>query len=239
MVLTVKAGAQTPTDAGLRAQLVPRFSAVISSEIAGRIVLLDVREGQAFAKGQQLIGIDCARHDARLAQTSAQRQRSERKLEAFRLLDRRGATGKVEIDLAEIDLKAAQAEERLAAIEVSRCSIAAPFEGRVAELKARSHQYVTVGEPIIEIVSDRELEIELLAPSRWLPQIKVGMRFALRVDELNREFPAVVARLGPRIDSVSQAVKVYARIEGDFPDLVPGMSGIARMPITEPPGSQR
>ncbi|MEP9378482.1 efflux RND transporter periplasmic adaptor subunit [Aquabacter sp. CN5-332] len=228
------ATAQSPSDVDVRAQLTPRYATILSSEIVGRIISLPVREGETFQKGQELVGIDCASYRAKLGQADAQVSRTERKLEAFRFLDKRGATGKVELDLAEIDVEAARAEKELAAIDVSRCSILAPFSGSVAELKVKNHQYVNLGEPIVEILSDRELEVELLAPSRWLVWLKRGTRFRVRIDELGRDFPAVVTRLGAHIDPVSQSVKVYAQVEGDFPDLAPGMSGLAHFQAPTP-----
>lgn len=227
--------AQSSGEVDVRAQLTPRYETVLSSEIAGRVTALPVREGEAFQKGQELVSIDCASYRAKLAQADAQVSRAERKAEALRLLDKRGVTGKVELDLAEIDLDAAQAEKSLAAIDVSRCIIIAPFSGRVAELKVKNHQYVTLGEPIIEILSDKDLEVELLAPSRWLGWLKAGTRFSVHIDELGRDFPAVVARLGAHIDPVSQSMKVYARVDGDTADLVPGMSGLARFDPTPAP----
>ncbi len=126
-------------------------------------------------------------------------------------------------------MAAAEAEERLAAIDVSHCSIKAPFSGRIAELKVQRYQFVTLGQPVLDILSDRELEVELLAPSRWLAWLKPGTRFAVHVDELDKDVPAIVTRINARIDPVSQSVKIYAKVDGDFPDLTSGMSGIARM----------
>jgi len=228
-VLPVAAAATEPGSLDVRAQLTARKATVLSSEIAGKILELPVREGEAFKEGQEIVAIDCAAYRARLAQMDAQVNRATRKLEAQRLLDQRGAIGKADLDFAEIDLDAAQAEQRLAALDVSRCSITAPFSGRVAERKVQRYQYVTLGQPIIDILNDRDLELELLAPSRWLSWLKPGAAFVVRIDELGREFPAIVTRIGPRIDPVSQAVKIYARMDGDFPELAPGMSGLARL----------
>ena len=219
-------------DAGVfdvRVQLIARKTTILSSEIAGKIQQLPVREGEGFREGEEIVAIDCAAYRARHAQVSAQVNRAARKLEAQRLLDMRGASGKAELDLAEIDLDAARAEQELAWLDVSRCSIKAPFSGRVAERKVQSFQYVTVGQPIIDILSDRDLELEMLAPSRFLSWLRPGTAFVLRIDELGRDFPAAVTRIGPRIDPVSQSVKVFGRIQGEFADLVPGMSGIARL----------
>jgi RND family efflux transporter MFP subunit len=212
----------------VRAQLVAHQSVVFSSEIAGKILSLPFREGETFALGQEIAAIDCATYRARLAQSNAQVNRAKRKIEAIRLLEKRGATGKIDLDLADIDVDAAEAEKELAEIDVARCSINAPFSGRVAELKAKRYQYVTVGQPILDVLNHRDLELEAIAPSRWLSWLKAGTIFEVRIDELDRTFRAVVTRLGGRIDPVSQSMTIFAQIDGNFPELVPGMSGLAR-----------
>ena len=40
-------------------------------------------------------------------------------------------------------------------------------------------------------------------------------------------YPARVQRVGAKVDPVSQTVKVHAEIEGNFPELIAGMSGRA------------
>jgi RND family efflux transporter MFP subunit len=214
--------------APVRAQLTARRATVLSSEIAGKVATLPVKEGESFDEGDEIASIDCAGYRARLLQADAQVNAADRKAEALRILNSRGATRKVDLDLAEIEIAAAKALQKLASIDVSRCSILAPFAGRVAETKVQPSQYVMVGQPIIDIVSARELDVELLAPSAWLPWLRPGASLSVRIDELGRDFPAIVSRIGARIDPVSQAVKVYARLDGSFPELIPGMSGLAR-----------
>lgn len=227
LALAALAQAQDSLVPDVRGQVITRNAAVLSSEIAGRVVSLPFRDGETFEQGEELVGIDCASYRAKLDETDAQMRRAQRKLASFRVLDRRGATGKADLDLAEIDADAARAVRETAAIDVSRCSITAPFDGAVAEQKVKRHQYVTVGEPIIDILSAEDLELEFLAPSRWLGWLEIGSVFSMKIDELDRSFPAVVTRLGARIDPVSQSVKIYARVEGETADLLPGMSGIA------------
>jgi RND family efflux transporter MFP subunit len=227
--LSGQAEAAESGDFDVRAQLTPRQTTILSSEIAGKVLELPVREGQAFREGQEIVALDCASYRARLAQAEAQVSRARRRASALRILDGRGATGRADLDIAVIEVEAARAEQQLASIDVSRCSIAAPFSGRVAELKLQRFEYVTAGQPVIEILSDQDLEVELLAPSRWLGWLSPGTIFTVQVDELGRGFPAVVTRIGARIDPVSQSVKIYARIDGHFPELVPGMSGLAHL----------
>jgi membrane fusion protein, multidrug efflux system len=44
----------------IRAQISPRRSTMLASELAGKIDDLTVREGERFKEGQKLVGFDCA-----------------------------------------------------------------------------------------------------------------------------------------------------------------------------------
>jgi multidrug efflux pump subunit AcrA (membrane-fusion protein) len=50
------------------------------------------------------------------------------------------------------------------------------------------------------------------------------------VDEVRRNAVARIVRISPRIDPVSQSIKVVANLEGPVTDLKAGMSGRLQMP---------
>lgn len=224
----------------IRAQISPRRQTVLSAEIAGKIVDFDLREGDRFTAGDRLIGLDCAAHAARRDRARAQEQATRRRLETAGRLDQLSSISRLEYDEAVAALAAAEAESRLAEIFVARCAIVAPFDGRVSERLAEPYQYVSEGEPLIAILDDQDLEIELIAPSQWLVWLSPGHAFTLRIDELANDVTAQVSRLGARVDPVSQSVKVFAAITDAPPGLMAGMSGLADLappPEAEPGGA--
>lgn len=223
----------------VRAQLMPRHATVLSSEIAGKIDTLPFREGESFEAGQTVAALDCTSYAARMQLADARATAAERKLEAVRVLDQRKAIGRIDLDLATTDLDAARAEQQLAAKDVSRCTLTAPFAGRVAELRVKRHQFVAAGEPLIDILNERELEVELLVPSHWVSWLAAGTPFTMAIEELKRDYPARVTRIGPRIDPVSQTVKLFGRIEGAHAELMAGMSGMAGFVPPEPEPAAR
>jgi len=115
---------------------------------------------------------------------------------------------------------------------LSKCSIAAPYSGRVAEQKVREQQYVQPGQALLDILDDSVLELEFLVPSAWLGWLKVGGSFQVEIDETRKTYPAKFIRIGARVDPVSQSVKVAAAIDGRFHELIAGMSG--RVRVTPP-----
>lgn len=213
----------------VRAQLTPRHATVLSSEIAGKISALPFREGERFREGDEIAAIDCATYEARLDLASAKASAASRKLEAVRVLDQRKAVGRVDVDVALSEFEAAEAERKMARTDVGRCSIRAPFSGQVAELRVKRFQSVGAAEPVIEVLDASDLEIEMLVPSSWLSWLASDAPFTLTVEELQRDYAATVTRIVPRIDPVSQTVKIFGRVNGAHPELLAGMSGIVQI----------
>jgi len=133
----------------------------------------------------------------------------------------------LELELAAAEVAKAKADIALINAVLQKCKIKAPFSGRVAERLVDPWQYVKAGEPLLDIIDDKNLEVVLLVPSSWLSWLKTGHKFKLFIDEKQREYPVKVAKIGARIDAVSQSIKIKSLIDGTFKGLLPGMSGRA------------
>ena len=209
----------------IRAQLAPRRYTTLAAEIGAKINRLGVPEGAAFGTGQLLVQFDCTLQQAQLSKAKAALTAAEKVWAANKRLAELNSIGKVELETSEAEVLKANAEVASNAAVVSKCAIAAPFGGRVAEQKVREQQYVQPGQPLLDILDDSVLELEFLVPSGWLRWLKVGGGFEVQIDETRKTYPAKFTRIGARVDPVSQSVKVAAAIHGKFPELMAGMSG--------------
>jgi len=218
----------------IRAQLAPRRFTTIASEIGAKVSRVTVAEGTAFRAGQVLVSFDCSLQQAQLQKAKAVMGAAEHTHAANKRLDELHSVGKVELETSEAELGKAKADVASSGVVLSKCRIAAPFSGRVAEQKVREQQYVQPGQPLLEILDDSVLELEFLVPSRWLAWVKPGYAFQVRIDETGKTYPAKVQRIGARVDAVSQSVKLSAAIDGRFPELIAGMSG--QVALTPPAG---
>jgi membrane fusion protein (multidrug efflux system) len=217
----------------IRAQLSPLRYTTLAAEIGAKISRLPVQEGGHFRAGQVLVLFDCGVQRAQLDKARAMLAGSEKTWNANKRLSELNSIGKVEVELSEAEVTKNRAEVAAMSTMLGKCSIAAPFSGRIAEQKAREQQYVQAGQPLLEIIDDSVLELEFIVPSRWLAWLKAGHKFEVAIDEVGKSFPARVQRIGARVDPVSQSVKLTAAIDGKFPELVAGMSG--RVSMHPPP----
>jgi RND family efflux transporter MFP subunit len=218
----------------IRAQLSPRRFTTVAAEIGAKISRINVVEGGRFKAGQTLVSLDCSLQAAQLQKAKASLTAAERTYSGNKRLAELNSVGKVELEVSEAEAAKARADVTLMNVSLDKCHIPAPFSGRVVEQRVREQQFVQPGQPMLDILDDSVLELEFLVPSRWLAWLKAGYVFQVRIDETGKSYPAKMLRLGARVDPVSQSVKAVATVDGNFPELMAGMSG--KIAIASPVG---
>jgi RND family efflux transporter MFP subunit len=209
----------------MRAQLTPQRYTTLSSELGVKISKINVKEGERFKAGEVLIVFDCALQSAQLDKARAQLVGAENTYGGNQKLAALNAVGQVELGNAQAEVMKARADVAYLQATLDKCIIAAPFDGRASEQKAREQQFVQPGQALLDIIDDSTLELEFIMPSRWVTGVKPGHKFQVRIEDTNKTYPAKLLRIAAKADPVSQSVKAVAVIDGNYPELIAGMSG--------------
>jgi membrane fusion protein, multidrug efflux system len=215
------------TGGRIRVQLWPLQQTTLSSEISAKLSNVLVREGETFKEGQTLVTFDCSIMEAQRKKAKASAESARQTLKVNRRLAELGSISTLEVDQSETKVKETEAELEAMETVVSKCELKAPFTGRVAKLYVENHQYLTPGKPLLDIVDTLQLEVRLIVSSRWLSWLRKGTTFSVSIEETGKTYRALVTRINPRIDPVSQSISLTASIAGSHPELLPGMSGWA------------
>lgn len=202
--------------------------AVLSSELAGKIQSIPLQEGDQFSKDQDLVIFDCTQHEAELDKTKAQLAAKKAAHQSNSKMYRQKAISHVEFENSKAEMLQAQADVKVKQHTVQLCYIKAPYNGRLVKRHIYPHESVRHGQPLIEILDNESLSIELIVPSNWLAWLKTNQPFQLFVEETGRAYPAHVTKVLPRIDSVSQSVRLIGKLDNNHQELVSGMSGRAQ-----------
>jgi RND family efflux transporter MFP subunit len=224
---TTAQGAQVAASSEARGVLRAQNQAVLASELSGRIVELPFREGESFNKGDTLARFDCSAYQAQLNAAQAASRGANEELAHNKQLAALNSVGRFEVARAEARFSETQAQSSVYQVQVKRCSVAAPYDGQVVDLKVQRYESVAAGAPMLEIVDNRTLEIHLLVPSRWMGKLKSGQTFEFVPDETGKPLTATIKRLGARIDEGSQTLLLVAALP-KADGLLAGMSGTAR-----------
>lgn len=225
-----KVGAAAPLadPQAIRVLLSPELETVLASQMLGRVAKVYAGLGEHVTKGKTLLSFDCSEASARLRMAQAEYANAKETLDAKERLRKLDAAGDTEVVLAKTMLDKAKAAISLNQVQMEQCVIRAPFSGHVVKLHVKPAQGVNVGMPLVEMISDGPLKLRLNVPSRWLHALKVGTAFEVAIDETRKTYPAKVSAINARVDAVAQTVELEAHIEGKHPELLAGMSGVAR-----------
>lgn len=199
---------------------------VLSSQIAGQIIDIPKNDGDYFKKNDILVKIDCDIYQAQKEKAEAAQELAKIKLLKNKELEKYNSVGKFDVATAELEYKQEEIEATIAALNVQRCVIKAPYDGRVIERKASRFQTIKPQDELIEIVNSDSYEAKVIAPSSWLSFLKIGTSFTLYVDELKANVRAKVKQIDSIVDARSQTISFRATIESS--KVLAGMSATAK-----------
>jgi RND family efflux transporter MFP subunit len=193
--------------------------------MSGRISQLNLREGQAVEKGDLLAAFDCNLQQAQLKKVNAQRAAAQNTLKGNRRMAELNAIGEVELQNSQLEVSKAQADIDYLKAQIDRCEIRAPFSGSIGDRLVSEQEFVQIGTPLFEILDDSSLQIEFIAPSRWISWLTPGLQFEIGVEDTEKLYNAELLYTAAKVDAMSQSIKVFARVTDTSPELKPGMSG--------------
>lgn len=212
----------------IRVLLSPELETTLVAQMVGRVASLKAELGGAVQKGKVLVSLDCSEASARLNMAQAEYASARQTQDVKERLRKLDAAGDVEVSLAAANTDKAQAAIAMSRAQLAQCSVVAPFSGRVVKLHVKPHQGVNIGAPLLDLISNGPLKLRLNIPSRWLRQVKVGTPFEVDINETGQTYPAKVTLINARVDAVAQTIELEARMDKAEPELLAGMSGIAR-----------
>jgi membrane fusion protein (multidrug efflux system) len=232
VVRTVMPSLETVVDrAELSADLLPDRRAVLAAEVAGVVDVMRVEVGQRIGAGQLVAAVDTRALAQALAEAEAyHRQATAQHQRATSLYEKRSITQQQLLDA--VTAKDV-ADSRLASVrlDLDKSRIRAPWGGEVAAKRVEVGDYVTPGQPVIELVDATTLKVRAPAPAVDVPFLEIGSPVTIRVDAYPGEvFTGRLVRFGAELDPRARSLDVEAEIANRDGRLKPGMSARLEVP---------
>ena len=210
----------------MRGQFLPVNHTVISAGMDGRLKRFEKRTGMSVSRDEVIAVFSCEDQEAEKEVAQARVKAAAKNLEVNKKLDEYQNVSELELTISEVELSIAEAELQRTRVALNHCEVKAPFSGTVTQKFVQAFQYVNKGEPLLEIVDTRNVEIEMVLPSREVAQYSKGRGFSIQVDETGALLDAEIDRVVNVIDPVSQTIRVIGHLKETPPHLMPGMSGV-------------
>ena len=201
----------------------------VASEIAGKVVSVDVPEGRRVEQRHVLARLDDADARAALSIAAARLRNARDRLARLESLRAESVSSEQAFDDAKSEFDAAGGEFERAATRLEKTTILAPFAGVLGLRQVNVGQYVEPGDPVVEITQVHPLELVFSLPQRHVSEIAVGQTALGMVGLCEARFEARVDAVDPRVDPATRSVRINALVPNENGALSAGMSARVRL----------
>ena len=216
-------------DLALNGTLRPRAQVQLVAEVPARLMRVLRDEGSRVVAGETLALLDdtdyrlahdrakavLAVADANKAHALVERDRAESLLKTGGITDKDRLNAEVGLQVADASMAQARAEAAIAAVQLARAQVVAPFSGRVAKRFADPGAMLPSGAPLFTLVDDSVLEFRASVPSADWSKLQVGAPVDVTVDALpGVHIEGKVARIAPLVEERTRSFEVVVAVPG-------------------------
>ncbi len=210
----------------------PKLRSVIEAKVSGRIERMLAVPGQAVKAGDLLVQLNAAEIQARYDQARAVREQAEREFRRKEALFKDKTVSQAEFDVADSQLRVAEAAVKEAETLLGYIKVVAPFDGLVTAKRADVGDLASPGRALLELEDPTTLRLEADVPEALMGRISLGDRLALRVPAISAALEGTVSEIAPVADPNSRTFPVKL----DLPraaGLRSGQFGRLAVPVAE------
>jgi RND family efflux transporter MFP subunit len=208
-------------------ELQPVSRVVIRAREAGKILDVNVRDGQAVRAGDLLVRFETEELQSTLLLRQSDRDAAEAELTlAMQALTRteqlasKNIASAEQLDKAKSDVvvKTARLQSLSAQVDIARLAlrnaeIRAPFDGTITRRQAEIGSRVSADGELMTLVDTSMLEAKVLVATRDIPRVAVGQTAELDIDGIGGQpLRSTVERISPVAEDGTRFVAVYLRL---------------------------
>jgi len=222
----------------------------IAAEVAARVIKVHVSPGQRVKKGELVATLDATDYALQRNEALAEVARIEALLQnQTKIVTRSQALvnknfisqNAVDTDLAQQNVLKEQLAGARARVDTinhssSKTRIYAPTDGVVEKKIVDTGEFVKVGDPLLQIISNKRLRAHIPFPERISNQLKPGMKVRLSTPTSTRVVESEIRELKAMIIESNRSIDVIADIT-DESDWQPGASVTGTIVIGEQPSA--
>lgn len=198
------------------ATLAAEKQAEILARANGVVQELDCEEGDFVNEGDPLLRIDDSEYVLRVTQAVATTTKLTDQYNRLKGMWDRQLVSAEEFEAVKNDLKAAEAAEELARLNLSYTIVRAPFTGRITSRLVDVGQTVSAGTSLFIIADFDPLLAIVHVPSKEFKKLKPNQPVELALDSSGERLTGRIKLVSPIIDPSSGTIKVTVEIK-DYP----------------------
>lgn len=207
----------------------------LQPEINARVVKIYFKEGQPVPKGALLIKLFDADLSAQVLKVKTQRKLAQKSLERLQYLLEREGVSKQEVDVAQSQVEAYDADLAVANAQLQRTEIRAPFAGKIGLRYVSEGAIVSPTTVIASFQQTNPLKVDFSIPEKYSDVVHIGDGVRFNVASERTEFQGKVYAIEPKIDLTTRTIKLRALVPNANNQLRPGQFAKVNLQLGETP----
>jgi membrane fusion protein (multidrug efflux system) len=194
----------------------------IRSEISGRLIQINFKEGAAVPSNALLVKLFDGDLQAQLKKLQVQLQIAEKTEERQRELLKISGISQQDYDLSLLQVNNIKADIELVQVAISKTEIRAPYAGRMGLRNVSPGAYVTPANIITSISQVNTKKISFSVPEKYSNEITPGMPISFTIEGKEGDFMATILAAESVIEADTRNLKILATVNDGSNKLVPG-----------------
>jgi RND family efflux transporter MFP subunit len=207
----------------------PNRTNLIGSEGQGKIISLNVQEGQFINQGAILLQLDNDMLQYQLENLDVSIESQTNDLDRLTILAKSEAVPAVQLEKARLALKSSQIQRKQVLKQLSGNVLKAPFSGVITKKLVDLGSVVGMGTPVFEITDISQLKLTVSVPERDIQNFVLNQQVSVDVDVLpGKSFSGKVSLIGIQADKMHN-FKVQVLVANANKELRSGMFATTRL----------
>jgi HlyD family secretion protein len=164
----------------------------VSPDESGRVIKLNVREGDAVKPGDALYSVDDDLQQAEIYQNNATLANAQQSYDRAASLSKTGSGTQANYDAALSALRVAEARVNTSQTRLARRKGFAPIAGTIQQIYFREGEMVQAQRPVLSIMPPGNMKIRFFVPETELPKLAIGDEVKVSCDNCAADLTAKI-----------------------------------------------
>ena len=197
----------------------------ISSDAQGKLIKLNVEEGDRVSQGQLIAKVDDEMLRLQLDNAEVAIEGYKNDDARYSNLSKENAIPAVQVEKTKLGLRSSEIQKNQIQKQLRSTSITAPFSGVVTKKMVDLGSFIGAGTPVVELTDISSLKLTVNVPERDILKFKLGQTVEIKADIYgDRMFKGKVSNIGVQADK-SHNFKIQIVIPNPKQELMAGMYG--------------
>ena len=205
--------------------LFPFREAVIAARADSTLLPYRFKLGEAFGEGDVLVTLDDSRYAIEAKRAAEQFEFARATYEDKKQMREKNFTSDYELKKAAFDRQIAENDLASARLNLSYCTIKAPFAGKIVEIQTREYETVRPGQPLFRIIDDNRLLAVMNVPMDDKTLTSVGSAVSIRIPDCDQTANGTIYEVTPQADHRTGTIRIRVLIDNADGKLRAGMTG--------------